>query len=163
MTWDCCTLLRWTWLSHGITSRPLLVWMPTPGPVAYQLQSGFFTSRVMSAGLLQVAPSPSLFVIHTVRVPLLVPPTIMDCVSLPRLCVIKSQTIPVFRSTTGHGLPQVLTPSFQTNCVLPHVLPPSWLRLTSRPMAPASPRPFLRPSQNASSTPFFVVINAGMR
>src|SRR5262245_32797988 len=137
--------------------------MPTPGPVAYQVQSGCLTSRVMSADLLQVAPSSSLFAIHTVRLPLLVPPTIMDCVSLPRLCVISSKMVPVFRSTTGHGLPQVLAPSFQTSCTLPHVLPPSWLRFTSRSMAPASPRPFLRPSQNASSTPLLVVINAGMR
>src|SRR5262245_61743420 len=55
MTCDCCALVPRIWLSHGITSRPLLVWMPTPGPVAYQVQSGFLTSRVMSAGLLQVA------------------------------------------------------------------------------------------------------------
>jgi len=39
-------------LSHGTTSLPLRSWMPTPGPVAYQVQPDFFTSFVISTGLL---------------------------------------------------------------------------------------------------------------
>src|SRR6516225_7387116 len=121
--------------------------MPTPGPVAYHVQSGFFTSLVISIGLLHVAPSSSLFVTHTVRVPLLVPSRIILSVSRPRLCVSSSQMVPVRVSTTGQGLPQVFSPSSQTACVFAHVLPPSKLRLSNRSMSPASPRPFLRPSQ----------------
>ena len=34
----------------GTTRRPLLVWIPIPGPVAYHVQSGFFTSAVISRG-----------------------------------------------------------------------------------------------------------------
>ena len=41
--------------------------MPTPGPVAYQVQSDLFTSLVISTGLAQVTPSSSLFVTQTVR------------------------------------------------------------------------------------------------
>ena len=39
------------------TSRPLLSWMPTPGPVAYHVHSGFFTSFVISVGFAHVRPS----------------------------------------------------------------------------------------------------------
>src|SRR5438067_1451526 len=137
--------------------------MPTPGPVAYQVQPGFLTSFVMSTGLVQVAPSSSLLHTQTVRDPLLLPATIMASVSLPRLCVMSSQIAPVRWSTTGQGLPQVLSPSSQTTCVLPHVLPPSELRLQRRSISPVSPRPFLRPSQKASSVPFFETISDGIR
>src|ERR1700730_17311846 len=147
MTCACWALLPATWLSQGTTSRPLLSWMPTPGPVAYQVQFGFVTSLVISAGVLQVAPSSSLFVTHTVRGFLLVPLTIIVCVSLPMLCVISSQIVPVLASTTGQGLPHVLSPSSQTTCVLPQDLPPSKLRLRMRSISPASPRAVLRPSQ----------------
>src|SRR5689334_3736906 len=99
-----------------MTSLPLLSWTPTPGPVAYQDQFGFFTPRVISTGRVQVAPSSSLRVTQTVRVPLPVPPTIMACVSPPRLWVSRSQTVPVRASRTGQGLPQVFAPSFQTTC-----------------------------------------------
>src|SRR5262252_8508381 len=111
--------------------------MPTPGPVAYHVHSGFFTSRVISTGFAQVAPSSVLLVTHTVRVPLLLPPTIAASLSVPRLWVMSNQMVPVFASTTGHGLPQVFASS-QTTCVLPHVLPPSVLRLRMRLMSPAA-------------------------
>src|SRR5215471_6798681 len=137
--------------------------MPTPGPVAYQVQSDFFTSLVISTGLLQVAPSFSLFMTHTVRVRLLVPLRIIRSVSPPNLCVSSSQMVPVRISMTGQGLPQVFSPSSQTTCVFAHVLPPSKLRLSNRSISPASPPPFLRPSQKASSVPFFVTSSDGMR
>src|SRR5438067_8535479 len=120
--------------------------MPAPGPVAYHVQPDFFTSFVISTGFAHVMPSSVLLVTHTVRVPLLLPLTIAASVSAPGLWVIRSQTVPVFASTTGHGLPQVFSPSSQTTCVLPHVLPPSVLRLSTRSMSPASSRPPLRPS-----------------
>src|SRR5581483_4523868 len=85
ITCACCVLLPATWLSQGTTSRPFFNWMPTPGPVAYQVQLGFFTFLVISTGLAQVVSSLSLFVTQTVRVPLLVPFTILSSVSLPRL------------------------------------------------------------------------------
>src|SRR5437773_1395775 len=97
--------------------------MPTPGPVAYQVQFGFLTYLVMSVGLLQVAPSSSLRATQTVRVPLLVPASIIRCVSLPRLCVRSKTMAPVFASRTGQGLPQVLSASSHTTCVLAQVLP----------------------------------------
>src|SRR5439155_15515107 len=137
--------------------------MPTPGPVAYHVQSGFFTLLVISTGLLQVPPSSSLLATQTVRVPLLVPLTIVASVSLPRLCVRSNQIVPVRASRTGQGLPQVLSPSSQTTCVLAHVLPPSKLRFRSRSMSPASALPFLRPSQKASRVPFLVTSSDGMR
>src|SRR5262245_34958079 len=99
--------------------------MPTPGPVAYRVQSGFLTSLVISTGFDHVAPSSVLCDTHAVRVLWLVPSTIFASVSLPRLCVNSSQTVPVVRSTTGQGLPQVLVPSSQTTCISPQVLPPS--------------------------------------
>src|SRR5262245_38636310 len=108
MTCDCRAFVPATLLSQGTTSRPLVGWMPTPGPVAYQVQSGFLTSLVISAGFSHVLPSSVLFVIQTVRVPLLVPSTICASVSRPKLCVRRSQIVPVLRSITGQGLPQVL-------------------------------------------------------
>src|SRR5262245_38564415 len=125
MTWDCRVLPLSALLSHGMTSRPSFVWMPTPGPVAYQVHFGCLVVAVISTGLAQVTPSSSLLVIQTLRVPLLVPSTICDSLSSPRLCVSGSQMVPVARSTTGHGLPQVLPPSSQTTWRGCQVLPPS--------------------------------------
>ena len=45
--------------------------------------------------------------------------------------------------STGHGLPQVFSPSSQTICCAPNVLPPSVERLRSRSMSPLSPPPVL--------------------
>src|SRR5262245_49466433 len=114
MTCDCRSLPPSSLLSHGTRSRPDFSWMPTPGPVAYQVHSGRFTSFVISAGLSHVAPSSVLFVIQTVRDPLLVPDTILASVSSRKLWVMSSQTVPVFRSTTGQGFPHTLVPSSQT-------------------------------------------------
>src|SRR5262249_15357410 len=138
-------------------------WMPTPGPVAYHVQSDRLTSLVISTGLDQVNPSSSLLATHTVRFPLLVPSTIFASVSVPKLWVRSSQMTPVLRSTTGHGLPQVSAPSSQTTCIGPHVLPPSVERLSTRSMSPVSLELFLRPSQNASRVPFDVTSSEGMR
>lgn len=48
-------------VSQGITSLPLqgpfCIWMPVQGPVAYQVQSGFLTSDVISLNGDQVIPS----------------------------------------------------------------------------------------------------------
>src|SRR4051812_19808894 len=115
--------------------------MPTPGPVAYQVQSAFFTSFVISAGFDHVAPSSVLFDTHTVREPADLPSTMRDCESVPRLCVISKQMVPSSRSTTGQGLPQVWSSSVHTTCVFCHVLPPSRLRRSSRSIGPASPPP----------------------
>src|SRR4051794_38773286 len=112
--------------------------MPTPGPVANQVQSLRFTSPLMSTGLLQETPSSSLLQTQTLRGPLLVPATICFSVSLPRLRVIKSQIAPVARSTTGQGLPQVFLSSSQTTCIGFQVLPPSRKRLRTRSMSPVS-------------------------
>src|SRR5262245_39075829 len=144
MTCDRFSLLPATTGSHGTTSRPLWSRMPTPGPVAYQVHSALLTARVISTGSDQVAPSSVLFVTQTVRPPL--PARVFASVSWPRLCVRRSQTVPVPRSTTGQGLPQVPSPRSQTTCVCCQVLPPPRLRLRSRSLSPLSPRPCLRPS-----------------
>src|SRR5678810_151311 len=106
--------------------------MPTPGPVANQVQSGCFTCLEISIALSQVKPSSALLEIQTVREPLLVPSTIADSLSSPRLCVSRSQIVPLSRSTTGQGLPQVLAPSSHTICIGCHDLPPSRLRRRTR-------------------------------
>src|SRR5262249_26202677 len=137
--------------------------MPTPGPVAYQVQSAFFTSLVISTGLLQVAPSSVLLLTQTVREPWLLPSRIIASVSLPRLWVISSQMVPVLASMTGQGLPQVFLPSSQTICDGCQVLPPSKLRLRRRSMSPASALLFLRPSQKASSVPLGETMREGLR
>src|SRR5688500_2498848 len=102
-----------TWL-HGMTSRPLCgprsSWMPTPGPVAYHVQPGRFTSLVISRGGDHVTPSSSLVVTQTVRVPTLVLRLIWPSASSPRLWVLSSTTVPVRSSTTAHGLPHVFFP-----------------------------------------------------
>src|SRR5436189_6375443 len=113
MTCACRVFPLSALLSQGMTSRPFLVWMPTPGPVAYQVHFGSLVVAVISIGLAQVTPSSSLLVIQAVREPLLVPSMICDSLSSPRLCVNGSQMVPVARSTTGQGLPQVLRPSSQ--------------------------------------------------
>src|SRR5436190_18681759 len=130
--------------------------MPQPGPVAYHVHCGSLTSFVISTGFAQVAPSSSLFVIQTVRPPLLLPSRISFSLSLPRFLVSGSQTVPVVRSTTGHGLPTVSVPKSATTCNGCQVLPPSKLRRNTVSMSPVSLALFLRPSQNASSAPFFV-------
>ena len=56
-----------------------------------------------------------------------------------------------WRRRPGRGCRRCCRPSSQTTCVSPHVLPPSVLRFRSRSMSPVSPRPFLRPSQKAST------------
>src|SRR5262245_44566562 len=86
--------------SQGITRRPLFVWIPIPGPVAYQVHSGFFTADVISTGFDHVTPSSVLLHTHTVRVPFAVRSMIFDSWSSPRLCVTGSQIVPVSRSTT---------------------------------------------------------------
>src|SRR5262249_15796559 len=132
------------------------------GPVAYHVQSGRFTSGVISTGLLQEAPSSILRVTQTVRVPRLVPFTICASVSPPRLWVSSSQTVPVPASRTGHGLPQLLAPPPPATSPVP-AFPPSRLRFRSRSMSPESPLPSLRPSQNASRVPFVVTSSDGIR
>src|SRR5581483_332664 len=146
-----------------MTSRPARVWIPTPGPVAYQVQSGRLTSRVISTGFDQEAPSSVLLLTQTERGPLLVPATICASLSWPRLCVISSQIAPVARSTTAHGLPQVLGPSSQTTCKGCHDLPPSRLRFRTRSISPVSLELFLRPSQNARRVPLADTSSEGMR
>src|SRR5262249_217515 len=121
--------------------------MPTPGPVAYHVQSGFFTSLVISTGFDHVSPSSVLFVTQTVRDPRLAPLTIIASVSLPRLCVRSNQMVPVLASRTGQGLPQVFSPSSHTTCVCVQVFPPSGLLFRSKSMSPVSLLLFLRPSQ----------------
>ena len=82
--------------SLGMTSRPLCAprvsWMPMPGPVATQSQSGFIVVALMLRGLDQVLPSSVLDVMNTAL--------------LSRLN--GNQMVPVFASTTGHGLPMVI-------------------------------------------------------
>src|SRR5437763_10097314 len=95
MTCACCALLPATEWSHGTINRPPFIWMPMPGPVAYHVQSDFFTSLVISIGLDHVTPSSVLFVTQTVRDPRLVPLTIIASVSLPRLWVRSNQMVPV--------------------------------------------------------------------
>ena len=56
--------------SQGTTMRPVCSWMPWPGPVAYQVQSGCITVSVMLTGSLQVSPSSRLCVSQTVRLAL---------------------------------------------------------------------------------------------
>ena len=79
----------------------------------------------MSRGAAQVWPSSVLEVTQTVRVPLLLLAVMSASLSLPRLCVISSQMVSVKRSTTGQGLPQVLSASSQTTDCFDQVLPPS--------------------------------------
>ena len=99
--------------------------MPTPGPVAYHVQSGRFTLAVISTGVDHVTPSSSLFIAQTVRLSALVPAMMSFSPSVPRFWVVSSQTVPVFRSTTGHGLPNVLGPLSPTICIDDHECPPS--------------------------------------
>src|SRR5687768_10645599 len=158
-----------TWL-QGITSRPLcgpcLSWMPTPGPVAYHVQSGRFTSLVILRGGDHVTPSSSLVVTQTVRVPLLVPRLICPSASSPRLCVLSRTTVPVRSSATAHGLPHVFFPSAQTTVCSPNVFPPSVDRRITRLISPESaccPHGVRRPSAKTSSVPFVVTTAEGMR
>src|SRR5687768_6487485 len=99
--------------------------MPTPGPVAYQVQSGRLTLAVISTGVDHVAPSSRLLDAQTVRVPWLGPDGMSFSRSVPRFCVVSSQIVPVRRSATGQGLPNVLGPLSATSSSGDHVLPPS--------------------------------------
>jgi hypothetical protein len=71
--------------------------------------------------------------------------------------------VPVSRSTTGQGLPTVSGPKSATSCSGCHEAPLSRLRLSTTSMSPVSLRLCLRPSQKASSVPFFVTTTAGIR
>src|SRR6266850_6369518 len=127
--------------------------MPTPGPVAYHVQSGSFVVAVISSGLLQVSPSSLLELIKTVRVPFDFPAMISRSRSCPRFRVIGSQIVPVARSTTGQGFPIVLGESEATTPSADHVRPSSVERLTTISISPLSDRPFFLPSANASNVP----------
>jgi len=70
---------------------------------------------------------------------------------------------PVVRSTTGQGLPMVSGPWSATTVMGDQVRPLSRLRRNTMSMSPVSLREFRRPSQKASSEPFFVWMIAGMR
>src|SRR5882724_9164373 len=78
ITWEPPFFVPASTKSQGTTRRPLFVWMPMPGPVAYHVQPGFFTSLVISAGADQLAPSSGLFDAQTDRVPFAVPSMIFD-------------------------------------------------------------------------------------
>src|SRR5688572_19881028 len=112
--------------------------MPTPGPVAYHPHEGFLTSLVISTGSDHVLPSSVLLQTHMVLVLFALFSLISDSRSSPRLCVNNIHIVPVFSSTTGQGLPHVLSPSFQTTCRAPQVLPPSSERFSTRSMFPES-------------------------
>src|SRR5688500_18101636 len=130
-------------------SRPDLVWMPAPGPVAYQVQPSFLAGLLMSIGLAHVWPSSSLFESQMERVPTALPAVRSFSRSLPRLCVSSSQITPVSRSMMGQGLPQVLAWSSQTTCPGEKVLPPPVERLGATSMSPVSLAPYLRASAHA--------------
>src|SRR3990170_1186711 len=147
----------------GTTRRPLAVWMPAPGPVAYHPQSAALTAGVISTGDDHVTPSSSDFIVQTVRVPALVPAMMAGSRSPPRFRVMSSQIAPVRASITGHGLPTVFGPSSQTMRIADHDSPPSLLRLTMRSISPASAAAARRPSAKARSVPFGVAMTDGMR
>src|SRR5678816_1789042 len=102
---------RW---SHGITSRPSLSWMPTPGPVAYHVQFSGLTAALMFSGFDHVAPSSSLKHISTSREPGPDADLFFATELAPALRVSGSQRRLVVRSRTGHGLPTVSAPSSTT-------------------------------------------------
>jgi len=118
---------------------------------------------VISLGALQVRPSSRLEQTHAVRVPVAVPCTIAASRSSPRLWVSNNQTVPVTRSNTAQGLPQVFPPSSHTTWLGPQVRPPSLLRLSSKSTSALSLALARRPSQNASSAPDGVRSSAGIR
>src|SRR5256885_6603058 len=125
---------------------PRLSCTPMPGPVAYHVHCGFFTSVVISRGVLQVLPLSSLCKTQTVRVPLDVPSTICFSTSSPRLCVQSSQSLPVDSSSTAQGLPQVFFPSAQTTWSGENVVRPSVDRFSTTLISPESLPLLLRPS-----------------
>src|SRR5689334_23194890 len=102
--------------------------MPTPGPVAYHVHSGFFTLAVISIGFDHVTPSSSLFKTHTVIPARLEPAVISFSLSAARFCVVKSQSVPVLRSTTAHGLTHASGPLSPTTRTGDQVAPASVLR-----------------------------------
>ena len=131
--------------SQGIMSLPLnfpvCTWMPLTGPVAYHVQSDFFTSFVISRAADQLMPSSVEDMTKTLRVSRLVPSTICGSWSVPRFQVDRRMILPVLRSTTGAGFPQVFPGSCRTTVKADHVLPLSTERLTTRLISPASPQP----------------------
>ena len=137
--------------------------MPAPGPVAYHVQAGRFTSDVISAGRDQLSPSSPLRATKTRRVSWLVPSTIAFSSSLPRFQLMRSQTVRVCPSTTAHGLPHVFPGSSQTMRGSPQERPPSVERRSRRATSPLSRREVRRPSQNASRVPSVVTTREGMR
>lgn len=143
-----------TWWSQGISRRPACgpraSWMPTPGPVATQFQSGFVTLVVMSRGGAQVRPSSALDATRT------------DLLLRQKV----SQMVPVRASATGQGLPiatAAVPPSSWITCCGDQVRPPSVLRFMRRSMSPWSVVLVLRPSQKASTLPRGVTSRAGIR
>ena len=135
--------------------------MPCPGPVAYQDQSGCFTAPVISRGSLQVAPSSSLEVAHTVRGAM--PAEISGSSPSIRLRHNSSQMVPVSRSCTGAGLPLTHPSSLATTWISPKLPPPSKLRRRNRSIWSVSRPVNLRASLKARTVPRSVVSRAGMR
>ena len=88
-----------------------------PGPVAYHVHSGRLTLAVISTGADQVSPSSVLFIAHTVRVPSLVPAMMSFSRSVPRLCVVSSQIVPVVaiedRARVAEGVRPVVADHLQ--------------------------------------------------
>ncbi len=86
-------------------------------PIFGHVQSGFFTSRVISIAVDQVTPSSVLFITHTVRLDLLVPAMMSLSRSSPAFLVVNNQIVPLARSTPGHGFPTVFGSSSATTCI----------------------------------------------
>src|SRR5262245_13344513 len=127
--------------------------MPTPGPVAYHVHPDPLTLVVISTGADQVTPSSVVFMTHTVRLPALVPAMMSFSRSVPAFCVDSNHIVPVARSITGHGFPNVFGPLSPITFNGDQVAPPSVLRLSTRSMSPASAALLRRASANASKAP----------
>ena len=135
--------------------------MPCVGPVAYQVHDGSFVVAVICRGAAQVRPSSFECVSHTVRGAL--PSVINPSGPAARFWQNGSQMVPVFRSTTGQGLPQVMSATVTTTWAALQVCPSSSLRRDSRSICPLSEELWRRPSQNASTVPPALTTRAGMR
>src|SRR5262245_57945459 len=114
--------------------------MPFTGPVAYQPQSDSFTDVVISSGLVHVPPSSELWQIKTRRLSRMAFALICFSFIAPPFQHVSSQMIPVVRSTTGVGFPQVFSASDQMSCCALQVLPPSVERFNNVSISPESPR-----------------------
>ena len=147
--------------SQATTKRPVVSWMPCPGPVAYHVQELRFTDSVISRGSLQVAPSSSLELTQTVR--FACPWT--TCSSPPAAGFMQKRrrTLPLRRSSTAHGFPQVKPGRETTRYEASQVLPESWLLRARMSMSPESLWESCRPSQKANTVPWDVASRAGMR